>query len=134
MMPFSTTFTGDNGFDILGSAGGVHVNGDISSAQMLEFVTPKQLAEFSNRPYAVLNVWHPLRTVQKDPLAVLDTQNLQRGDMARDAFVIFGHEEKDVIENVGIMKPADPNRHRWYFVMDLTPQEALVLKIIDRRE
>jgi hypothetical protein len=54
--------------------------------------------------------------------------------MVRDAFMIFGHEEKDVIENVGIMKPAGPNRHRWYFVKDLTPQEALVFKIIDKRE
>jgi hypothetical protein len=85
-------------------------------------------------PYAVLNVWHPLRTVRKGPLEVLDTWTLQRGNMVRDAFMIFGHEEKDVIENVGIMKPADPNRHRWYFVKDLTPQEALVFKIIDKRE
>jgi hypothetical protein len=128
----SKTFTGDNGFDILSPARRVHVDGDNSGAQMLEFLTPKQLAEFSNRPYAVLNVWHSLRTMQKDPLAVLDTQTLQCGDMVRDTFMIFGHEEKDVIENVGIMKPADPNRHRWYFVKNLTPQEALVFKIIDK--
>jgi hypothetical protein len=130
----SKTFIGDNGFDILGPARRVHVDGDISGAQMQEFLTPEQLAEFSHRPYAVLNVWHPLRTVRKDPLAVLDTRTLQRGDMVRDAFVIFGHEEKDVIENVGIKKPADPNRHQWYFVKDLTAQEALVFKIIDKRE
>ena len=72
--------------------------------------------------------------MRKDPLAVLDTRTLQRENMARDAFMIFGHKEKDVIENVGIMKPADLNRHRWYFVKDLTPQEALVFNIIDKRE
>jgi hypothetical protein len=127
----SKTFTGDNGFDILSPARRVHVDGDISGAQTLEFLTPKQLAEFSNRPYAVLNVWHQLRTARKDSLAVSDTRTFQRGDMVRDAFMIFGHE-KDVIENVGIMKHADPNRHRWYFVKDLTPQEALVFKIIDK--
>jgi hypothetical protein len=54
--------------------------------------------------------------------------------MVRGAFMIFGREEKDVVENVGIKKPADPNRHRWYFVKDLKPQEALVFKIIDKRE
>jgi hypothetical protein len=74
-----------------------------------------------------------LRIVRKDPLAVLDTRALQRGDIVRDAFVIFGHEEKDVVENAGIMKPADPNRRRWYFVKDLVPQEALVFKIIDEK-
>lgn len=91
------------------------MDGDISGAQLLEFLTPKQLAKFSNRPCAVLNVRHPLKTVRKDTLAVLDTRTLQRGDMVRDAFMIIGHEEKDVIENVGITKPADLNRHRWCF-------------------
>lgn len=100
---------------------------------MQELLTPEQLAEWSDRPYAVVNVWHPLKTVRKDPLAVLETRTLQCGDLLRDAFVIFGHEEKDIIENVGIKRPGDPRRHRWYFVKDLTPQEALVFKIIDRR-
>jgi hypothetical protein len=108
----SKTFIGDNGFDILGLARRVHVGDDISGVHMQGFLTPEQLSEVSNRPYAVLNVWHSLRTVRKDPLAVLDTRTPQRGDMIRDAFIIFGHEDKDVIENVGIKKPADPNRHR----------------------
>jgi hypothetical protein len=94
----SKTFIGDNGFDILGPARRAHVDGDISRAQMQELLTPEQLTGVSNSPYAILNVWHPLRTVRKDPLAVLDTRTLHRGDMVRDAFMIFGHEEKGVIE------------------------------------
>jgi hypothetical protein len=135
--PYADTpkmFIGDNGFDILGPARRVHVDGDISGAQMQELLTPEQLAEYSNCPYAVVNVWHPLKTVRKDPLAVLDTRTLRREDVMRDAFMIFGHEEKDVIENVGIKKPADPDRHQWHFVKDLTPQEALLFKIIDKRK
>ena len=81
---------------ILSPARRVHVDGDISGAQMQEFPTAKQIIKFLSRPYAVLNVW------RKDPLAVLDTRTLQRGDMVRGAFIIFGRKEKDVIENVGI--------------------------------
>jgi hypothetical protein len=40
----SKTFTGDNGFGILGLTRRVHVDGDIFSVQMLEFLSPKQLA------------------------------------------------------------------------------------------
>jgi hypothetical protein len=129
----SKTFIGDNGFDILGPARRVHVDGDILGAQMQELLTTEQVAECSDRPCAVVNVWHPPKTVRKDPLAVLDTRILQRKDPLREAFMILGHDEKGVIENVGIKRPDDPHRHRWHFVKDLTPQEALVFKIVDRR-
>lgn len=69
------TFIGDNGFDILGPARRVHVDGDILGAQMQELLNTEQVAECSDRPYAVVNVWHPPKEVRKDPLAVLDTPN-----------------------------------------------------------
>jgi hypothetical protein len=40
---------------------------------------------------------------------------------------------KMLSKTLGIKRPDDPHRHRWYFMKDLTPQEALVFKIVDRR-
>jgi hypothetical protein len=73
----------------------------------------------------VINLWRPIRgPLQDAPLAVCDAQSVASGDLVPSELV-YQHR---VGETYGVTyNPA----HRWFYVPDMMPDEALLLKCYD---
>lgn len=96
----------------------------------------------SNYPgprWAMLSVWRPLETVQRDPLAVMDPGSLFNGASAKP-FASFeriyrqrpGFEAEYKSENMLPIAPqAGQQQHQWYYISEQTPEEVFALKLFD---
>lgn len=76
----------------------------------------------------------PLKTVKRDPLAVLDWRTLDKSEIIPSENRIPSGitEEKDyIIEAYTALPPKRPEAQRWYWVPEQTPEEVLVVKFAD---
>ncbi|KAL1962580.1 hypothetical protein VTN77DRAFT_9373 [Rasamsonia byssochlamydoides] len=74
-----------------------------------------------------INVWRPLKTITKDPLAVCDWRSVDpQDDWIAERFV-FPHGWNE------LGKVAHSDRHRWYYLRRQQPQEPLLFKQFDSR-
>ena len=75
----------------------------------------------------VINLWRPIRGPLRDaPLAVCDARTVEPGDLVPSDLVYPNR----VGETYAVTyNPA----HRWYYVPEMRPDEALLLKILDSR-
>lgn len=69
-------------------------------------------------------VWRPLKTVFKDPLAVADSNSVPDADLV-PAYVIYPDHQKEFF--TVLPNPA----HRWYFKYRQRPEETMFIKIYD---
>lgn len=110
-------------------AGNVHVDNDFETLrQMARALAPEQGREELLRGRQILiNLWRPIRTVEKDPLAIVDGSTMRRANMhpvrllASRALAKAPH---------GYNLSYDPGQ-RWYYVSRLQPDEVLAFKQID---
>ncbi len=93
--------------------------------------------ELRGRRYAVINVWRPITGPLRDhPLALCDARTVQQSEL-----VSTRHYSRS--DSKGIRRPdgeitigetysviGNP-KHRWYYVSDMMPDEALLLKNYD---
>ncbi|KAK7955668.1 uncharacterized protein PG986_004890 [Apiospora aurea] len=74
--------------------------------------------------YQIINVWRPIRTILKDPVAVADANTVPDEDLVSAIMVEDDyHGEQWVVRH----NPA----HKWYFKHGLTPDEVLLIKCFD---
>ncbi|KAK7957719.1 hypothetical protein PG988_012567 [Apiospora saccharicola] len=74
--------------------------------------------------YQIINVWRPIRTILKDPVAVADANTVPDSDLVSAIMVEDDyHGEQWVVRH----NPA----HKWYFKHGLTPDEVLLIKCFD---
>lgn len=103
----------------------VHV--DQSPAGALTELTrrlPEDAEELQKRRFQIINVWRPLKTVFKDPLAVADSNSVPDADLV-PAYVIYPDHQKEFF--TVLPNPA----HRWYFKYRQRPEETMFIKIYD---
>ncbi|OCL07606.1 hypothetical protein AOQ84DRAFT_364826, partial [Glonium stellatum] len=74
--------------------------------------------------YQIINVWRPIRRVQRDPLAVADAHSVPDADLV-PVKLIYPNRE-------GETYTVRPNKaHRWYYKSGLGPEEVLFIKCFD---
>jgi hypothetical protein len=71
--------------------------------------------------------WRPIKTIQKDPLAVADAYSIAEEDLVA-ARVVYGDHEKET----WTVKPNAA--HKWYFKYEQTPDEVMLIKCFDTVE
>ncbi|KAI9664136.1 MAG: hypothetical protein M1829_006003 [Trizodia sp. TS-e1964] len=72
----------------------------------------------------ILNVWRPLRTVERDPLAVCDARSVRDEQLVRVKLVYDDHESESLAARWA-------EGHRWWYVSGQTRDELLVFRIYD---
>ncbi|KAK7188115.1 hypothetical protein PSPO01_05809 [Paraphaeosphaeria sporulosa] len=116
------------GFSNLANRGPVtrtHVDQSYDGAELrLRWEFPEKADELVKRRYQIINVWRPIATILKDPIATADStsvpdDDLVAADMTEDGF----QGEQWVVRH----NPA----HRWYYKNQLTPDEVLLIKCFD---
>lgn len=104
----------------------VHVDQtDLSGANRVREHLPDEAEELLRGRVQVINLWRPIRGPLRDtPLAMLDGQTVAPGDLVASDLIYPNRrgETYSVRYNPG---------HRWFYVPEMTPDEALLLKCYD---
>ncbi|KAH7163770.1 hypothetical protein DER46DRAFT_605018 [Fusarium sp. MPI-SDFR-AT-0072] len=83
---------------------------------------------YQGRRWALYTTWRPLKPVKRDPMAYVDYWTSDEGDGVsfwRNPPGVHGTFESDVL-----LTRANP-MHKWYWISDQTPDEVLLMKIMD---
>lgn len=110
---------------------GAHVDyGDVTVRQFTEDILGKdEAAVWLQRRYVLINLWRPIRTVYKTPLALCDASSVVAADL-NDSEVRGGLMNPDRPPLYGYNLSYNP-RHHWYYAPLLQPEEVLVFKLFD---
>ncbi|KAI3337666.1 hypothetical protein F4824DRAFT_488995 [Ustulina deusta] len=86
---------------------------------------PDEADGLLKRRYQIINIWRPIKTIYKDPLAVADARSVQDSDLLA-ASILYPRGSRD---ETWTMLPNDV--HQWYFKNAQEPDEALLVKCFD---
>ncbi|EAQ84336.1 hypothetical protein CHGG_08350 [Chaetomium globosum CBS 148.51] len=104
-----------------------HVDQSYTGAELRlrwEFPDPEEADELLERRYQIINIWRPIETILKDPIAVADANSVPDSDLVAAAMV-----EED-FEGESWVVRHNPN-HRWHFKYRMTPEDVLLIKCFD---
>ena len=74
--------------------------------------------------YQIINVWRPIRRVQRDPLAIADAHSVPDSDLVPVKLIYPDRE--------GETYTVRPNpAHRWFYKAGLGPEEVILIKCFD---
>jgi hypothetical protein len=81
------------------------------------------------RRFVLMNVWRPIRTVYRTPLALCDGSSVMRSEL-NDSEVHGGLNDPNRPTLYGYTLSYGP-QHRWYYVPRMEPGEVLIFKLFD---
>ncbi|KAF2178033.1 hypothetical protein K469DRAFT_600995 [Zopfia rhizophila CBS 207.26] len=87
---------------------------------------PVELERVKNGRVLAINVWRPLKTIKKDPLAVSDWQSITSSDVVANRMVF-----PNWWNELGKVNWRDGQR--WFYLKEQTPSEPLVFKQFDSK-
>ncbi|KAI2628336.1 hypothetical protein GGS21DRAFT_492657 [Xylaria nigripes] len=103
-----------------------HVDQSYAGAELiLRRHFPSEADELLKRRYQIINIWRPIKTIQKDPLAVADARSVPDSDLLA-ASILYPRGTRD---ESWTMLPNDA--HQWYFKDAQRPDEVLLIKCFD---
>jgi hypothetical protein len=79
--------------------------------------------------FVLMNLWRPLKPVEKTPLALCDASTVARADL-NDSEIRGGLNDPNRPSMYGFNLSHNP-RHRWYYAPRMQPDEVLAFKLFD---
>ncbi|KAJ5523640.1 hypothetical protein N7513_004658 [Penicillium frequentans] len=105
----------------------VHIDQSYQAAEnRVSYHLPEDAAELSKGRYQIINVWRPIRTIFKDPLAVADAHSVPDSDLV-PIKLIYPDREGETYA----VKP-DPDI-KWYYRYGQTPDLVTLIKCFDSK-
>jgi len=103
----------------------VHIDQSYSaSVDRVRHHLPDEADALLKRRFQIINVWRPIKTIFKDPLAVADAHSVPETDLVGAALIYPNRR--------GETYTVKPNKaHRWYFKYGQTPEEVTLIKCYD---
>ncbi|KUI62393.1 Uncharacterized protein in dcmA 3'region [Cytospora mali] len=106
----------------------VHIDQSYDGAELqLRSLLPGEADELVKQRYQIVNVWRPIKTVLRDPLAVADARSVSDEDLL-PASVIKPNSRSET----WTVRPN--SAHRWFFKYKQQPDEVMVIKCFDSSE
>ncbi|KAJ5143226.1 uncharacterized protein N7515_002013 [Penicillium bovifimosum] len=97
-----------------------------ASRKRVTYHLPDEAPELLKGRYQIINVWRPIKTILKDPLAVADAHSVPESDLVPIKLIYPDREG----ETYGV-KP-DPNI-KWYYRYGQTPDLVMLIKCFDSK-
>lgn len=110
-----------------------HVHLDYSAAEAPRLVAkhyPDDAARLLRGRFQIINLWRPIRTVYKDPFAVVDATTALEEELVPLAVVRPDYSFESVNVRAPLRDRTDGG-HRWYYMSAQTPEDVLLFKIFD---
>ena len=134
----SSTKEGDNHLaipaELQGPIRGVHIDQSYAYAPEVVksiFPNPEESERLLKGRFQIVNVWRPIKTIFKDPFAVLEAGTVLEEELVNLKVVYPTYE----FESTTIKSPEGRTDmgHRWWYMSHQTPEEALCLKTFDSK-
>ncbi|CAK7209724.1 hypothetical protein SCUCBS95973_000537 [Sporothrix curviconia] len=90
------------------------------------FPVAKEAEELLRGRVQIINVWRPIQTVWRDPLAVAEASSVAEDQLVPTGLVLPGRQG----ETFQVHYDAG---HKWYYKSGLSPQEVLLIKCFDSK-
>jgi hypothetical protein len=105
----------------------VHIDQSyIASKNRVTYHLPDEAERLLKGRYQIINVWRPIRTILKDPLAVADAHTVPDSDLVPIKLIYPDREG----ETYGVR----PNRDtKWYYRYGQTPDLVTLIKCFDSK-
>lgn len=122
-------------------AGYAHIdNSPIGARTLLNDHFQDEAADLVKSRWGIINIWRPLKTITKDPLALCDSRTVRDEDLAPVQAKLppkgsGGKGYEDVSVGTGfetLELKANPN-HMWHYISSMQLDEAFLFKIFDSR-
>lgn len=97
-----------------------------SGPQRVRDLMGDEAKELLRKPFAIVNVWRPLKPVESFPLAMCDTRSVDG-----ESLVVTERRAKNRIGELYMVR--FDSKQRWVYFPDMTPAEVLLLKTYDSR-
>ena len=112
-------------------ARGAHVDYDEATVRMWagRLAGEEEAARLLQGRFMLMNLWRPITTVEKTPLAVCDASTVQQGDL-NPSEIRGGLNNPNTPTMCGYNLSHNPG-HRWYYVPAMRPDEILAFKLCD---
>jgi len=102
-----------------------HVDQSYAGAELrLRWEFPDGADELVKRRYQIINIWRPIETILKDPIAVASA------DSVPDADLVGAEMTEDDFKGESWVIRHNPN-HKWHYKYRMTPQDVLLIKCFD---
>jgi hypothetical protein len=118
------------GFDNLKNRGPVtktHVDQSYAGAELrLRWEFSEEADQLVKKRYQIINIWRPIATILKDPIAVADATSVPDADLVEANMTENGFPGKQWVVR------HNPE-HRWYYKHRMTPDDVLLIKCFDSK-
>ena len=105
----------------------MHIDQSYDAAKSrVPFHLPEDAPELLKGRYQIINVWRPIKTILKDPLAVADAHSVPESDLV-PVKLIYPNREGETYS-----VKADPNI-KWYYRYGQTPDLVTLIKCFDSK-
>lgn len=109
---------------------GAHVDYEESTVRMFtQRHAPDEADELLKHRFMLINLWRPIRTVERTPLALCDASTVEASDL-NPSEVRGGLMDSNSPVMRGFNLSYNP-RHRWYYAPRMRPEEILAFKLFD---
>ncbi|KAL7799255.1 hypothetical protein V8C37DRAFT_367186 [Trichoderma ceciliae] len=105
----------------------VHIDQSYAaSLSRVPYHLPEEAEELVKGRVQIINVWRPIKQIQRDPLAVAEADSVAEEDLVPVALIYptRNGETLSVRYNEG---------HRWFYKSGLSPEEVLLIKCFDSK-
>ncbi len=110
-------------------ANNAHIDWDQGSLQRWVRMLRKDDADqLLRKRFLNINLWRPIRPVERMPLAVCDASSVSRGDLVK---TFIGQRDGDEHGPFSGFNLAYNPAQRWYYYPDMQPDEVLAFKLYD---
>ncbi|KAF2095232.1 hypothetical protein NA57DRAFT_45042 [Rhizodiscina lignyota] len=103
----------------------VHIDQSYSASEdRVRYHFPEDYHRLLNGRFQIINLWRPIKTVQRDPLAVAAAHSVEEKDLIPVALIYPSRrgETYTVLPN---------EKHDWYYLSGQRPDEPLLIKCFD---
>lgn len=107
----------------------VHVDFDRKTLERFVRATHPDPDRVLARRFANLNLWRPIRTVERTPLALCEGSSIAAADQ-KVGIIRMKPDTPDFMPLSGFNIAYNPE-HRWWWFPDMQPDEVLVFKLFD---
>ncbi|KFZ03311.1 hypothetical protein V502_11055 [Pseudogymnoascus sp. VKM F-4520 (FW-2644)] len=103
----------------------VHIDQSYQASEnRVKYHLPDEADELLKKRFQIINVWRPIKTILKDPLALADAHSVPDSDLVPVSLIYP--------DRAGETYTVKPNlAHRWYFKYAQRPDEPLFIKCFD---
>src|SRR3569833_87655 len=106
----------------------VHIDQSYAaSLSRVPFHLPDEAEELLKGRVQIINVWRPIRTIERDPLAVADAHSVEEEDLVPTALIYPNRKGETLAVRYN-------PKLQWYYKRRAEPSEALLIKCFDSLE